>query len=167
MTLILAEPDEDIRVSMGIKAFCGIRTEELVRLWWIRESGTFVMGIGRSTTSKAFTSACDLFVFVENLRLETQDSPETIDKKAATREKTPAQEALPLLKKAFKLSAQEDGWAALSSMGSSLRSLDPSFDHRTFGFSSLRSLAANFPKLIELKEQKKLAGNTIISMRFK
>jgi hypothetical protein len=35
MSLILTEPDEDIRVTMEIKAFCGIRTEELVRLWWI------------------------------------------------------------------------------------------------------------------------------------
>ncbi|HZR17942.1 MAG TPA: hypothetical protein VFE51_11510 [Verrucomicrobiae bacterium] len=35
MSLILTEPDEDILVTMEIKAFCGIRTEELVRLWWI------------------------------------------------------------------------------------------------------------------------------------
>ena len=159
----------DILHSGAVGGFCLVTSDsDYTRLATrLRESGAFVMGIGRSTTPKAFTSACDLFVFVENLRLETQESTETIDKKAATREKTPAQEALPLLKEAFKLSAQEDGWAALSSIGSSLRSLDPSFDHRTFGFSSLRSLAANFPKLIELKEQKKTAGNTITSMRFK
>jgi len=159
----------DILHSGAVGGFCLVTSDsDYTRLATrLRESGAFVMGIGRSATPKAFTSACDLFVFVENLRLETQDSAEIIDKKAATREKTPAQEALPLLKKAFKLSAQEDGWAALSSIGSSLRSLEPSFDHRTFGFSSLRSLAANFPKLIELKEQKKSAGNTIVSMRFK
>lgn len=159
----------DILHSGAVGAFCLVTSDsDYTRLATrLRESGAFVMGIGRNGTPKAFTNACDLFVFVENLRLETQDPTETFDKKAAPREKTPAQEALPLLKKAFKLSAQEDGWAPLSSIGSSLRSLEPSFDHRTFGFSSLRSLAANFPELIELKEQKKSAGNAIISMRFK
>lgn len=98
----------DILHSGAVEGFCLVTSDsDYTRLATrLRESGAFVMGIGRSTTPKAFTSACDLFVFVENLHLETQDSTETIDKKAATR---PAQEALPLLKKAFKLSAQEDG----------------------------------------------------------
>jgi len=159
----------DILHSGAVGGFCLVTSDsDYTRLATrLRESGAFVMGIGRNATPKAFTNACDLFVFVENLRSETQDPTEPVDKKMAIPEKTPAQEVLPLLQKAFELSAQEDGWAFLGSIGASLRSLDPSFDHRTFGFSSLRSLVANFPALIELREQKKSAGNTIISMRFK
>jgi hypothetical protein len=35
MRLILTEPDLDVRVTLELKAFSGIRTEELVRLWWV------------------------------------------------------------------------------------------------------------------------------------
>ena len=52
------------------------------------ESGAFVMGIGRSSTPKAFTSACDLFVFVENLRPGLDDSNAS-DKKAIPPGKAP------------------------------------------------------------------------------
>jgi uncharacterized LabA/DUF88 family protein len=159
----------DILHSGAVNGFCLVTSDsDYTRLATrLRESGAFVMGIGRSSTPKAFTNACDLFVFIENLRPETDGSTETIEKKVAARARTPAQEALPLLQKAFELSAQDDGWAFLSSIGASLRSLDPSFDHRTFGFTSLRSLVANFSKSIELREEKKSAGNTILSIRFK
>jgi len=35
MQKILAEAEEDIRVTLELKAFSGIRTEELSRLWWV------------------------------------------------------------------------------------------------------------------------------------
>jgi integrase len=35
MRIILAEAGEDERVTLELKAFSGIRTEELVRFWWV------------------------------------------------------------------------------------------------------------------------------------
>jgi uncharacterized LabA/DUF88 family protein len=131
----------------------------------LRESGAFVMGIGRSMTPKSFTNACDLFVFVENLRPTPEQPAGGANNKPTVPAKAPLTEALPLLQKAFELAVQDDGWAFLSSIGASLRSLDPSFDHRTFGCPTLRALVASFPAEIELQEEKKPSGNTILSMR--
>lgn len=158
----------DVLHSGVVNGFCLVTSDsDYTRLATrLRESGAFVMGIGRSSTPKAFTSACDLFVFVENLRPGLDDSSAS-NKKAIPAGKTPVQEALPLLKKAFELAAQDDGWAFLSSIGASLRSLDPTFDHRTFGCPSLRALVECFSKEIELREEKKPSGNLILSMKFR
>jgi hypothetical protein len=159
----------DVLHSGNVGGFCLVTSDsDYTRLATrLRESGAFVMGIGRSMTPKAFTSACDLFVFVENLRLSEEQPPDSANNKPTTTAKASPQKALPLLQKAFELSVQDNGWAYLSSMGGSLRSLDPSFDYRTFGCSSLRSLVAYFSNLIELREEKKSPGNTIVSMRFR
>lgn len=47
---------------------------------------------------------------------------------------------LNMLKKAFEMSVQEDGWADLSMMGNALRQMDPAFDSRTWGYSQLSQL---------------------------
>src|SRR5512133_4235879 len=60
----------DILHSGVVEGFCLATSDsDYTRLATrLRESGAFVMGIGRRMTPKAFTSGCDLFVFVENLR---------------------------------------------------------------------------------------------------
>jgi hypothetical protein len=159
----------DILHSGDIVSYCLVTSDsDYTRLATrLRESGAFVMGIGRSSTPKAFTSACDLFVFIENLRPGLGDMAVVPNKKTVPSDKTPVQPALPLLQKAFELSVQDDGWAFLSSIGGSLRSLDPTFDHRTFGCPSLRALVASFSDEIEVREEKKPSGNLIVSMKFK
>jgi uncharacterized protein (TIGR00288 family) len=158
----------DVLHSGHVEAFCLVTSDsDYTRLATrLRESGAFVMGIGKNSTPKAFTSACDLFVFVENLGRDLADEVPSSDKKEAATGALPAEKALPLLQKAFKLSVQEDGWAPLGVMGVSLRSLDPTFDQRTYGCASLRTLISKFPKRIELKEYDKTSGAPAM-MRFK
>ncbi len=159
----------DVLHSGHVSGFCLVTSDsDYTRLATrLRESGAFVLGIGRSSTPKAFTSACDVFVFVENLRPGLDDSAPASNKKPVPSGKAPAQEALPLLRKAFELTVQDDGWAFLSSIGGSLRSLDPTFDHRTFGCPSLRALVASFSDEIELRDEKKPSGNIVLSMKLK
>jgi hypothetical protein len=45
--------------------------------------------------------------------------------------------------------------------------LDPSFDHRTFGCSSLRALVTKLSEAIEMREEKATTGNTSVLIRFK
>ena len=47
---------------------------------------------------------------------------------------------LPLLKNAFDMAEQEDGWAFLGTLGGRLRQLDPGFDSRTYGYNQLSQL---------------------------
>jgi len=103
----------------------------------IREEGIFVMGIGEKKTPAAFVKSCEIFTYSENLDPTKQEKPE---KKAA--HKTP--KSLPnmeLINKAFEMSVDdESNEAHVSTMGSSLRKLDPSFDCRTYGFNTLTQL---------------------------
>jgi len=157
----------DILHSGDIASYCLVTSDsDYTRLATrLRESGAFVLGIGRRSTPKAFTSACDVFVFIENLRAGLDDVAPASNKKQTSKGKAALKEGLPLLRKAFELTVQDDGWAYLSSVGGSLRSLDPTFDHRTFGCPTLRALVASFSDEIELREEKKPSGNMVVSMK--
>jgi uncharacterized LabA/DUF88 family protein len=59
----------DILYSGTVQGFCVVSSDsDYTRLCMrIRESGLFVMGIGRENTPEAFIKACNVFVYVENL----------------------------------------------------------------------------------------------------
>lgn len=133
----------------------------------IREKGVFVMGIGQQKTPKAFTNACDLFVFAENLVSQVEKGGAKSKSPSLPAVTEPVAKALPLLKKAFKLCVQDDGWAHLGPVGNALRDLDPSFDHRTYGCTSLTALIAKFPESIETREEKKENGSAVVLVKFK
>jgi uncharacterized LabA/DUF88 family protein len=59
----------DILYSGTVQGFCIISSDsDYTRLCTrIRESGLFVMGIGKQQTPEAFINACNVFVYVENL----------------------------------------------------------------------------------------------------
>jgi hypothetical protein len=59
----------DILYSGTVQGFCIVSSDsDYTRLGTrIRESGLFVMGIGRENTPEAFIKACNVFVYIENL----------------------------------------------------------------------------------------------------
>ena len=116
----------------------------------IRENGTFVMGIGEQKTSKAFVNACDVFIYTENIApKEPKPAAKTVTGKK--KEKTKESDLLGLLKEAFEMVMQEDGWTHLGSLGKALVQLDPGFDPRTYGYRQLSQLIEAFPNHCELK----------------
>lgn len=140
----------------------------------IREKGLFVMGIGRQATAKPFRNACDVFVFTENLTPQesaaTPQEEKPKQKAAPTTAPKPVlsvMKALPLLRRALENCAQDDGWAPLSAIGSTMRSLDSSFDHRTYGCSNLRTMIGKFPDFLEVREEKTNGGNSVAFVRYK
>jgi hypothetical protein len=159
----------DILHSGVVDGFCLVSSDsDYTRLATrIRERGVFVMGLGQKKTPTAFTNACDVFVFTENLAPPKKQTTAVVKQAATAAAAVPATAALPLIKKAFQLCVQDDGWASLSSMGARLRSLDPSFDHRTFGCSSLRALVTKLPGAIDMREEKATTGNTTAYIRVK
>lgn len=145
----------------------------------IREDGLSVLGFGRMHTPKAFVSACERFVYVENLGVKTPieaESPNLPDKtpKPSTTIVVPPSRPAPapvqgvtksngeklkkLLLRAHTNVADEDGWALLSRIAAYLRANQSDFDPRTHG-------ASNFVKLLqacggfELKQRKQGNGN--------
>jgi hypothetical protein len=166
----------DILHSGAADGFCVVSSDsDYTRLATrIREKGLFVMGIGRQETAKAFRNACDVFVFTENLApREETPTPQEEKTKPKLAQSAPQPRilsvmiALPLLRKALANCAQDDGWATLSSVGNTMRNLDSSFDHRTYGCSNLRTLIGKFPRVLEVREEKTNGGNMAVYVRYK
>ena len=166
----------DILHSGVADGFCVVSSDsDYTRLATrIREKGLFVMGIGRQATAKSFRNACDVFVFTENLIPQGENPTPQAEKAKQKPAQLPAparilsvMKALPLLRKALENCAQDDGWATLSSVGSTMRSLDSSFDHRTYGCSNLRTLIGKFPDVLAVREEKTNGGNTVAFVRYK
>ena len=122
----------------------------------IREEGIFVLGIGEKKTPRAFVSSCDGFTFTETLmaeeeseQKETEDGKKTHVRHASPKSATPKID-LPLVDKAFNMVVKENETAYLSELGLGLRKLDPSFDHRNYGFHSLADLVRSLTDRYEL-----------------
>ena len=99
----------------------------------LRESAHSVYGFGERKTPKAFVSACDKFIYTENLRK---------DKKSGLRASDVNQEKalVNLLKNAVDDAADESGWADLGMVGQLIANKQPDFDPRSYGFKKLGEL---------------------------
>jgi hypothetical protein len=163
----------DLLYSGVVDGFCLVSSDsDYTRLATrIREKGFFVMGIGQKKTPRAFVSACDVFVYTENLMPRPKPVQRRISQKQApAHEKEPepsVQDPTPLLKQAFDIAVQEDGWAFLGTLGHHLRQLDPGFDARTYGHSQLSTLVRANTKLFDIREEKGDEGNSVIYVKLK
>jgi hypothetical protein len=142
----------------------------------IRESGVFVMGIGARKTPKPFVNACDVFVYTENLAAEQKASRAAAQKRSQRRKPTAAAAPEPepesetdpmtLLRQAYEIAEQEDGWARLDLMGNALAQLDPSFDPRTYGHRQLSRLVAGYKDIFQMRTQE-IDGSMLFYVRIK
>ncbi len=155
----------DILHSDQVDGFCLVSSDsDYTRLATrIREEGYFVLGIGRELTPKPFVNACNVFIYTENLVPPEPSSKErAADKKKARKPRRI--DPVPLLKGAFDMAVQEDGWANLATMGFYLHQLDPGFDPRTYGFKQLNQLIRNYSSQFELKPHEE-DGRTVVYLR--
>jgi uncharacterized protein (TIGR00288 family) len=101
----------------------------------LRESGKRVYGLGLRKTPASLVAACDRFIYLEVL-------PDEPPSPSADEESGEAQ--LPnlqsLLIRAVNAISQDEGAVSLSALGSYLRSSDPAFDPRLYGFAKLSDL---------------------------
>lgn len=152
----------DILHTKSVEGFCIVSSDSdytgLAKR--IREEGLFVMGIGEKKTPEAFVKSCDIFTYTENISPRTEKpkskttKPKTSEKKESSPKK-PAQEKVKepanflsekdnqTISKAFEISTDENDVAYISKVGGSIRKIDPSFDARTYGYSSLSKLFEN------------------------
>lgn len=153
----------DILHSKSVEGFCIVSSDSdytgLAKR--IREEGLFVMGIGEKKTPEAFVKSCDIFTYTENISPKTADkepTPTKTDKPKIVKEKaeniankvskktnflSPNDEET--ISKAFEISTDENDIAYISKVGGNIRKIDPSFDARTYSFSTLSKLFENLP----------------------
>jgi uncharacterized protein (TIGR00288 family) len=129
----------DILHTGKVDAFCLVSSDsDYTRLATrIREQGFFVIGIGERKTPQAFVNGCNVFTYTENL-VVMQEKPPVRRRGGQPGKRTVASPVpVPVLRRAFDMAEQEDGWALLGTIGQYLRQLDPGFDSRTYGFRQL------------------------------
>jgi uncharacterized LabA/DUF88 family protein len=158
----------DILYEGTVHGFCLVSSDsDYTRLATrIREKGLFVMGIGRKNTPPAFVKACEVFVYTENLNPE-KDIIKFTPRQKETTAGNVGTDPLPLLKNAFDMAAQEDGWAFLGTLGGRLRQFDPGFDSRTYGYNQLSQLVRAQKDTFEIRENKSRSGPSLIYIRLR
>lgn len=121
----------DILYSKNVDGFCLVSSDSdytgLAKR--IREEGILVIGIGEKKTPSAFIQSCEIFTFCENLIHTTKPSVEANLPK----------DLITFIDKAYEKAAGDDDQAYMSEVGSILRKIDPTFDVRSYGFSTLSS----------------------------
>jgi uncharacterized LabA/DUF88 family protein len=105
----------------------------------LRESGKTVIGLGRRRTPASLVAACDRFIYLEVLGGKTA-APAAAAVESEDEAATPLPDLRSMLVAAIDSTSAEDGWSALSAVGSHIGTNNPSFDSRNYGY----------PKLVEL-----------------
>ncbi|MDN5309892.1 MAG: hypothetical protein PWP14_1286 [Methanolobus sp.] len=151
----------DLLYTEKLDGFCIVSSDsDFTRLSQrIRESGLKVFGFGEKKTPPPFISACDKFIYTENLRKENATNSDIIDvtraQKEITNELKGDSKLVNLLRNAVEDSADEEGWAFLGEVGGNIIKRNPAFDPRTYGYKKLGELV----EAINLFEIDKRAQN--------
>jgi uncharacterized protein (TIGR00288 family) len=128
----------------------------------LRESGKLVVGIGKNLTPRAFVSACDVFIYTENLEKRERQKRQAAARQQMSKEE---QRLIDNIEDAIEMAGtDDDGWARLSEVGTALRRIDPGFDPRSYGAKQLAQLVRTKKTLFDIK---KLTGKSIIVVRSK
>ncbi|KHN93757.1 uncharacterized protein MAM_08398 [Metarhizium album ARSEF 1941] len=149
----------DLLYSNRFDGFCLVSSDsDFTRLASrIRESGLVVYGFGERKAPKALVSACDKFVYIENLSRNVDFAPDLAVRThkaaaaaAAAAAATPAvgfPTAQALIQEAIETQSDDDGWANLADVGKIITKWQPDFDARSFGFLKLSHMIRSDPTL--------------------
>ncbi len=132
----------DLLYTQNFDGFCIVSSDsDFTKLASrIREAGLTVYGFGEKKTPKAFLSACDKFIYTENLR--NCIKPEDCEKPTKTKkyEVTKDAKLLALLSRSVDECIDETTWANLGTIGQYMAKTNPDFDPRSYGFKKLSDL---------------------------
>ena len=107
----------------------------------LREDGLVVYGFGERKTPEAFRSACNRFIYVDNLMEDGADKENGEAASPAAAKKEPPSKAVKIIARAIE-DSDDDGWVNLGGVGSRILGAAPDFDARTYGCPNLSTLVA-------------------------
>lgn len=151
----------DILYTGKVNGFCIASSDsDFTRLATrLREAGMKVYGIGERKTPAPFIAACDKFIYIEILQVETPENGAGVTKVHGGRKEvfekiTP--KVIQLITSTISDLADDDGWAFLGDVGTLLLKKQPNFDPRNFGFQKLTPLINSIKKFeIDQRESPK------------
>lgn len=147
----------DLLYAKAVNGFCIVSSDsDFTRLSArLREAGMIVYGFGEEKTPRAFVTACDRFIYVENLRKDAKED-RSKSRRSANELKRDAR-LVNLLRNAVEDSADENGWVELGAVGTNVLNRAPEFDPRSYGYKKLGDLVRAID-LFEIDERPHLAS---------
>jgi len=135
----------DLLYSKNIDAFALMTSDSDFTPLVLRilESGMPVYGFGEMKTPKPFVDACSPFIYTENLVSEERKDKKESSKPLAKKDKKElrANTALVrLFRTAVEQTAEDDGWAHMSRVGSYISNNNSSFSSVNYGYKKLGDL---------------------------
>ncbi len=143
----------DLLYTGNFDAFCIVSSDsDFTKLASrIREAGLIAYGFGEKKTPEAFVAACDKFIYTEVLRMKDDDDTIRIKKKSTSDLKQDSRLVM-LLRNAVDAASDDEGWAHLAAVGSSIAKQSPEFDPRNYGYKKLKELVEAI-RLFEIDER--------------
>ncbi len=162
----------DILYSNNVDGFCIVSSDsDFTKLAArLREAGMYVIGMGEKKTPTPFISACEKFKYLEVLASISIDNPSPQSKGkegSSSKEKETGMLSKLQLTEAIRTIiteiSDEDGWATLGLLGSTLTKRYPDFDSRNYGYTKLTPFVASL-KQFDLKSVP--SGNSNSSIKY-
>ncbi len=159
----------DLLYTERFDGFCLISSDsDFTRLAArLREGGLIVYGFGEKKTPEPFVSACDKFIYTELLRPADELKVETVTYKSSevpSKEEVPIKE-VPIKEVPIKLIAEsidsvseDNGWAHLGTLGSTIQKRRPDFDSRLYKYKKFSELVRAYPDFFEVQEKTSSSG---------
>ncbi len=134
----------DILYSDKVDGFCIVSSDsDFTRLATrLREAGMTVIGFGEKKTPQPFIAACNKFIYLEILKVNTAATVNRVKTSAKTEKQKKLvskvdKEIIRLLIQSVNDLADDNGWASLGSLGFRMLKSRPDFDPRNYGFTKL------------------------------
>jgi uncharacterized LabA/DUF88 family protein len=151
----------DILYSHNVDGFCIVSSDsDFTKLAArLREAGMYVIGMGEKKTPTPFISACEKFKYLEVLASMASKPAETTSVKEVHKQEEPkvgttsTDKLLETIKTIITEISDEDGWAFLGELGSTLNKRYPDFDTRNYGYTKLTPFLASL-KHFEIRSTK-------------
>ena len=161
----------DILYSNNVDGFCIVSSDsDFTKLAArLREAGMYVIGMGEKKTPKPFISACEKFKYLEVLASMVSKPAETNNVKETQKQEeqkvgmTSIDKLIVAIKTIITEISDEDGWAFLGELGSTLNKRYPDFDTRNYGFTKLTPFVASL-KQFEIRSTK--TSNPSVSLKY-
>lgn len=128
----------------------------------LRETGIYIVGIGKQSASEAFKRSCDDFIEIETLsgkNSSKQSVTATTERNTAQDEKeSPCSPEYEELHRFLKYGTEVEGWADeegfvnVASIGQYIKRVKPDFDIKKFGAKKLPDFIERYGELYETKK---------------
>ncbi len=163
----------DILYSKNVDGFCIVSSDsDFTKLAArLREAGMLVIGMGEKKTPTPFISACEKFKYLEvlgSMSMSGKPAEAKITKETHKHEEqkvgmTSIDILIAAIKTIITEISDEDGWAFLGELGSTLNKRYPDFDTRNYGFTKLTPFVASLNQF-EIRSTK--TSNPSISLKY-